>query len=100
MTVSKDKYLIVSLICSLILISFSFFDCFDMNNDNVKIGIVSEVRETGNGFVFQFIDDSNITYSCFWKEKPEVHSIYEIKASFSDSKSMIFIDSIKKCQTS
>lgn len=100
MKISKDKYLLLSIVCSLILISFSFIDYFDQNDKDLKVGIVLNVKETTNGFVFEFVDDSNNTYSCFFRERPDIDSVYEIKGPFSSNKSMVFIESLKKCQTS
>ena len=100
MEISKDKYLILSVICSLILIGLSFFDFFETNNENLKIGIISEVKETANGYVFEFTDDSNETYSCFFRERPESGSVYEIEGPFKDGKTMVFVEHLKKCQTS
>ena len=100
MAVSKDKYLLLSVVCSLILIGFSFFDFFETDDEDLKVGIVTDVKKTANGYVFDFIDDSNETYSCFFKERPEIGSVYEIEGSFVDSNSMVFIEQLKKCQTS
>ena len=100
MVVSKDKYLLLSVVCSLILIGFSFFDFFETNDEDLKVGIVIDVKKTANGYVFEFIDDSNETYLCFFRERPEIGLVYEIEGSFVDSNSMVFIEQLKKCQTS
>ena len=100
MEISRDKYLILSVICSLILIGISFVDFFDHDDDDIKFGIVVSVRETTSGYVFEIVDDSNTVYSCFFKEKPEINSVYEMKGIFDGTDSMVFIESLKKCQTS
>ena len=51
MVVSKDKYLLLSVVCSLILIGFSFFDVFETDDENLKVGIVTDVKKTANGYV-------------------------------------------------
>ena len=43
MVVSKDKYLLLSVVCSLILIGFSFFDFFETDDEDLKVGIVTDV---------------------------------------------------------
>ena len=100
MAVSKDKYLILSLICTFLIIILSFIDFSETDENDLKIGMVIQVKETANGFVFDIVDETNTTYSCFFRERPETGSLYELEGPFSDSDTMVFIKYLKKCQTS
>lgn len=99
MSILKDKYFLMSLFCVFVLILFSFFDIEDKNDDPM-IGIITDIKETQNGFVFDLIDADGDIIHCFSKERFRSDSVYEIKGRYSDDRTMFFIESFSMCQTS
>lgn len=98
MNILKDKYFLMSVFCVAILITFSFLDIEEKDDDS-KVGFVSDIRETQNGFVFEFIDSDGNMMKCFSKERFRLNLVYEIKGRYSDDGSMFFIESFSMCQT-
>jgi len=94
----KNKYLLISLICSIILIGSSFIP-LNSESDEIIIGFVSEITETNNGYVMNFIEVDGNNIHCFSKTKFELYQIYEISGSYSNDNSIFFISSFVLCQT-
>lgn len=90
----KDRYFILCAMAALILLNSTFFVTAD--DQNGMMGIVSEVDESENGFVFVFDDSSGKRVRCFTRDRPEKGAVYEISGDWSDDKTMLFIGSMKK----
>ncbi len=94
----RNKYLLITLFCSVVLILFSFIP-WDSDSDEVIVGYVSDLSETNNGYVFTFTEDNGELIHCFSKTRFELYQIYEISGSFSNDKSIFFVTSFTLCQT-
>lgn len=94
----RNKYLLITLFCSVVLILFSFIP-WDSDSDEVIVGYVSDLSETNNGYVFTFTEDNGELIHCFSKTRFELYQIYEISGSFSNDKSILFVTSFTLCQT-
>ena len=87
----KDKYLLLCLTVSIVLIASSVVKENDVDG---MIGTISDISETPNGFVF-YLDTSNGTsQKCFCKEHPNVDSVYLINGKMSDDGTILFISSM------
>ncbi len=94
----RDKYLLVALICSFVLIASSFIP-FNSENENTIIGFVSDTKESDSGYVSIFVEENGTHLRCFSKSKMETNTIYEISGSYSDDKTIFFVSSFTLCQT-
>ncbi len=94
----RDKYLLIAVLCSVVLIIFSFVPS-DEDDEDCMTGIVSNVKESSNGYIFDFMDENGDQIRCFSKQILNSDSVYEISGSFSDDKTIFFISSFSLCQT-
>lgn len=87
----KDKYFLFCLLVSVIVI-------VSVNlNGSVEegyVGIVTDVNESANGFVFILNDTDGNRIKCFCREEPETDAVYLIKGDFSDDNTILFISSM------
>ncbi len=86
----KDKYFLLCLSVAFIIVFSSFFI---QDQDDGRIGVVSDVKESSSGYTFDFEDESS-SFRCFAKEKPVNGSVYTIKGNFSDDGTMFFVSSM------
>lgn len=89
----KDKYFLLCLAAAFILLCSSFDN--DMT-DTKEIGIVYEITESKNGFVFCFENTDGEKMRCFSRSEPEEGSVYEISGNWSDDGTMFFTDFMTK----
>lgn len=90
----NDKYFILCIATAFIILSSTFFVAAD--DPRSMIGMVSEVDESENGFVFVFDDSSGERVRCFTRDRPEKGAAYEISGDWSDDGTMVFVGSMKK----
>ena len=77
-----------------IILFFGFSD--GEYTDYEYSGIIHDIRDSSNGFVFYIDLDSGETIKCFFNDKPDDLGYYAIKGSYSDDNSMYFIKNIQR----
>ena len=87
----KDKYFILCLVVSIVLVATSIVKDSDVNG---MIGTVSDVSESSNGFVFYFDTSEGTTQKCFCRERPDVRHVYLVDGKLSDDGTILFISSM------
>ena len=95
---SLDRYSLLCLSISAIMILTVFISPEEPEEDEVMIGIVFDVKQSQNGFTFTFEDIEGGTTRCFFRIEPAVFTVYEVTGAFSDDGSMLFVDSMKIVQ--
>lgn len=94
MSILRDRYFLLCAAAAFILISSSFF--WDSGDDNSgEAGIVRDVRESENGYVFSLEDCGGEEICCFSKTEPEEGGAYSVKGSWSDDGTMLFVSSME-----
>lgn len=91
MSVFKDKYFII---CISAVLIFTLLWTFDENIDesDVSRGIVYDVNESKNGFVFSFEMTDGETQRCFFSEEPMEFGFYSLSGDLSDDGNILFIE--------
>ncbi len=90
MTIVKDKYFIICV--SAVLISTLLWSSLNAENENEEIkGIVFDVRESENGFVFSLESSQGIYQKCFFFEEPEELMAYSISGRLSEDGNIFFV---------
>lgn len=94
MSVLRDKYFLLCAAAAFILIASSFF--WDSEDDgNGEAGIVRDVRESENGYVFSLEGPDGEEFRCFSKTEPEEGFAYSVEGSWSDDGTMLFVSSME-----
>jgi hypothetical protein len=94
MRILRDKYFLLCAAAAFILISSSFFwDSEDGGSG--EAGIVRDVNESENGYVFSLEDCNGEEIRCFSKTEPVEGEAYSVKGSWSDDGTMLFVSSME-----
>lgn len=90
-----DKYFL--LCCSIILIIIIIFisESEVIEDEDDLIGIIYNISETKNGYIFEFEDSQGKIMKCYYDENPLENKPYKIKGSFSEDGDIFFLDSMK-----
>jgi hypothetical protein len=90
MSIFRDKYFLISLSA---IIIFTLFWTMDDNiaEDNIK-GVVFDIKESKNGFVFYLETSDGKCEKCFFKDRPENLKTYSVKGIYSEDESIFFIE--------
>ncbi len=91
----KDKYFLLCLAVAFIILSSSLFSDGGGSSDRT-VGVVYDIRETENGFVFDLYDSDGKTMKCFSRNGPEEGGVYEVGGTESDDGTMFFTNSMVK----
>ncbi|HKM08932.1 MAG TPA: hypothetical protein VJX93_00350 [Candidatus Methanomethylophilaceae archaeon] len=94
MSIFKDKYFIISISAVLIFTLLWTFD-EDIEKSDDILGIVYDVNESKNGFVFNFDLTNGKTQKCFFIEEPVEFGMYFVSGNFSDDGNIFFIEKMK-----
>lgn len=90
MSVFKDKYFIISVTAILIFTLFWTMED-EITDDDIK-GVVFDIKETKNGFTFSIETSKGDHVKCFYRECPENMKLYSVKGTFSEDKTILFIE--------
>lgn len=88
----KDRYFLICISISLVII-ISFFVIPDEDDQDQKFqyGFVYEIKESSNGYVFQFQNMDNHSMKCYYQYEPK-ETFYMIGGNISDDGSIFFVD--------
>ncbi len=90
MTILKDKYFIICVSTVLIFaLAWSSLN-FKEEDQDIK-GIVFDVRESENGFVFYLESSQGKCQKCFFNEEPEELMVYSVSGNLSDDGNILFV---------
>lgn len=97
----NDKFLLLCIIASIILVTFSFSysESDNFENEDYLIGVSNNVMKKSTGYVFDIVSIDNDVVHCFSKNKIEKNCIYKVKGNYSSDNSMFFISELCMCQT-
>ncbi len=85
-----NRYIVLGF--SLVLILGSFVVLFDPDSVSYDYtGIVSDVKESTNGYVFQMHTSDHEDIRCFSYEKPKELGYYAISGEMSDDGNIFFV---------
>ncbi len=90
MTIVKDKYFIICV--STVLISVLIWSTFNAEDENEDLkGIIFDIRESENGFIFMLESSQGTHQKCFFFEEPEELMAYSISGYLSEDGNIFFV---------
>ncbi|MDR0508659.1 MAG: hypothetical protein LBG63_02370 [Candidatus Methanoplasma sp.] len=86
-----------SLLCFSIafIILLTVFISAEEPEDKEIIGVVYDIRTTQNGYTFSIEDTNGETIRCFFRNELSEYGIYSIEGTFSEDRSMLFVNSVR-----
>lgn len=93
----NDKYFLMCISITLIIIVSGMVSVNDKTSLEVsdECGFVFDIKESSKGYVFYFQDTDGSVRKCFFREKP-IEDVYFIHGTYSNDKSIFFIDSMSR----
>jgi hypothetical protein len=90
-----DRYSLLCVSIALIIMVTIMINQEEPQNED-RIGIAHDIRQTQNGYTFTLDDDCGGAMKCFTRTEPCEHAVYVVKGSFSEDGSIFFISSLNK----
>ncbi len=91
----KDRYFLICVSISLvILVSFFVIPDEDDKDQEIQYGFVYEIKESSNGYVFQFQNTDNDIMKCYYQYEPK-EAFYMMEGNISDDGSIFFVSYMK-----
>jgi len=89
-----DRYSLLCFSVAAIILLAVFINTEEPAEENGIIGIAYDVKQTQNGFTFFIEDVDGGKIKCFVRSEPAEMQIYEIKGTFSEDGSIMFVSSM------
>jgi len=91
----KDRYFLICIsIFLVILVSFFVIPNEDNKDQKIQYGFVYGIKESSNGYVFQFQNMDNDIMKCYYQYEPK-ETFYMMEGNISDDGSIFFVSYMK-----
>jgi len=90
-----DRYSLLCFSVAAIIMLAVFMNSEEPAEDKGMIGIAFDIKTTQNGYTFFLEDSDGGKIKCFVRSEPVEKEIYEIKGTFSEDGSILFVSSMK-----
>lgn len=96
---SAHRYAALGMAVVLVVLTLVLFSDESMQEDPDMTGIVSDIREGANGYTFT-LNTYDGSVRCFFRERPADLSYCGVSGTFSDDRSILFVDRLVQLERS